>query len=876
MKSDSIRILFVEDIEVDMELALRELQKENFNITWIRVETREDFLHQLLHFDPDIIISDYSMPTFDGLEALKITLAHAPGIPVILFTGSINEETAVACIKAGATDYVLKDKMKRLPFAVREALIQKEIRISNEKTQVELKQSEARYRTFMNSTDDLAFLKDESFKYILVNKANQEFFGRHESDIVGKTDAELMPETNAISCRASDLQAIEQNKLVISTERIGDRVYESRKFPVFLKKGKIGIGGFIRDITERENSEKLLKLQGTALNSAANAIVITDINGQILSVNPAYTKLTGYSAEESIGKNPKELVKSGIHEQDFYKDLWETILNGNVWQGELINRRKDGKFYNEENTITPVYNSDGLITQFVAIKQDITERKIAEITIEASERKYRQLVDNAIIGIYSASLEGKFLQVNEPLCKILESNSIPELLGIHIDTIYKFPEQRQKLIENLLNHGKILNFEVELLTLKKHTRNVVVNAILEGNQIIGMVLDMTERKKGEQELLKAKEKAEESDKLKTSFLANMSHEVRTPMNAIMGYADLLLSPDYPEKEKPEYVKIISKSSQQLLKIMNDIVEISKIATSQIKDNPIAFNLNAMLRELVLEFQPSAKNKKLKFTCNPGMNDESSMINFDDMKLKQIIGNLVENAIKFCDKGSIELGYNLKDSIIEFYVKDTGIGISPENQEIIFERFRQLEDSYTRKYGGSGLGLAIAKAFIEFLGGKIWVKSTPGKGSTFNFHIPYLPLETAAKPKAVTSLPDEDFSSFTLLVAEDDDINYVYMERLLSKTNARLIRAANGQEAVDLCKSTQKVDLILMDINMPFLNGLEATKIIKSSRPDIPIIAVTAYSLSGDRETCIASGCNDYIPKPIRRDELFSKLHQFLD
>lgn len=876
MKPDSIRILFVEDIEVDMELAIRELQRENFSIVWVRVETREDFLFQLENFKPDIIVSDYSLPTFDGLQALKLTLSKAPEIPVILFTGSINEETAVACIKAGAIDYVLKDKMKRLPFAIKEALIQKEIRLANVRAQLDLKQSEERYRTFMNSSDDLAFLKDESFRYILVNLANQLFFQKPESGIIGKTDFELMPEEAAQSCRNSDLEALKQNSIVISTERIGGKVFESRKFPVKLKKGKIGVGGFIRDISEKEKAENLLKLQGTALNSAANAIVITDTQGHIHFVNPAFTKLTGYSPEECLGKNPKELVKSGIHNAEFYKQMWGTLLKGEVWHGEFINRSKEGKFYNEENTITPVQNEKGEITHFVAIKQDITERKVAEIKIEASERKYRQLVNNAIIGIYSATIEGTFLQVNEPLCKILESESEEELMAVPIHKIYKYPEHRQILIEQLLANGRILNHEVELVTMKGNPRNVVINAILDGNQLIGMVLDMTERKKNEHELLKAKEKAEESDKLKTSFLANMSHEVRTPMNAILGYTDLLLSPDYPESEKTEYVRIISKSSQQLLKIMNDIVEISRIATNQIDDNPVSFNINSLLRELVLEFQPLARFKKLKFTCNTGLNDEAAMIRFDDLKLRQILGNLIDNAIKFSEKGQVEIGYKLKDSIVEFYVKDTGIGILPENQEVIFDRFRQLEDSYTRNYGGSGLGLAIAKAFIEFLGGKIWVKSTPGKGSTFFFNMPYIPHETKTKPKFEPASSDEDFSNLSILIAEDDDINYVYMERLLSKTNAKLIRAANGQEAVDYYNQSKNIDIILMDINMPFMNGLDATKIIKALNPELPIIAVTAYSLSGDRETCLAAGCDDYIPKPIKREELFGKLHQYLD
>jgi PAS domain S-box-containing protein len=876
MKAEKIRILFVEDVATDMELAIRELRNENVKFTSLRVESRKEFLEQLEEFRPDIVISDYSMPAFNGLEALELTLQYAPGVPVILFTGSINEETAVSCMKAGATDYVLKDKLKRLPFAVREALAQKEVVREKEKAEKALKDSEERYRIFLDSTVDMAFIKDDEFRYVLINKANQKFMGLEESEIVGKTDYDLLPKDAAENCRLSDQKALDENSILISIEKIGERTYESRKFPVNMANGKIGVGGFIRDITLQLEAEKQLKLQGTALNSAANAIVITDIHGTILSVNPAFTELSGFTATEALGKNNRDISKSGIHSTEFYKGLWDTILDGRVWQGEMINRKKDGTFYNEEITITPVHDSEGNISQFVAIKQNITERKIAELAIEASERKYRKLVDNALIGIYSSTFEGEFLQVNSPLCSILECPTPTKLLKTKISQLYKNPDQRKFFLDTILAEGKIMNFEVELLTLKGNVRNVVINSILEGNQIIGMVLDMTERKKGELDLLKAKEQAEESNKLKSSFLANMSHEVRTPMNAIRGYAELLASPEYTDIEKQEYINIISKSSQQLLKILDDIVEISKIAAGQVTANPIQFELNSMIKDLYNEFQTEAAKKNLLLTYHTVLPDKTSLINFDENKLRKILSKLIDNAVKFSEVGGVQFGYEIKDSVIEFYVKDSGIGIDKEHQDIIFERFRQLEDSYTRRYGGSGLGLSIAKSFVEFLGGKIWVNSELEKGSTFIFSIPFLEVEQPSKPIHEANTGVENFSNFKILVAEDDDINFVYMERLLLRTNATILRAANGQEAVDIYNSGETIDLILMDINMPFMNGLEATHIIRSKNPKIPIIAVTAYSLSGDRETCLAAGCNDYIPKPIRRDELFVKLNHFLE
>jgi len=875
MKKDKIRILFVEDVENDMEIAIHELQKEWSDFTWRRVDDRENLIMQLGQFKPDVVISDYSMPNLNGLEALEVILSMAPGIPVIMFTGSVNEETAVACMKAGATDYVLKDKIKRLPYALREALSQKEINLAREQAEKALRENTERYSTFLNSTNDLVFLKDQEFRYLLTNKSYQQLLGKSDQEIIGHTDFEILGENEAANCRKSDEKVIEANSLYISKEYIGDEIYEARKFPVVLGDGMTGVGGFLKNITTQVKAESMLDLQDTILSTVANAVMITDIEGKVLSVNSAFTHMTGFTEEDIIGEKSGDHLVLGLHDEEFYNSMRDTILSGKVWHGELINRRKDGTFYNEENTITPYRDSQGNIIRFIAVKQDITERKVSELALEASERKYRQLVDNALIGIYTTTIEGKFIDANDPMCKMLDVESDTELKKISIQDLYKWPEQRKILVDKLLNEGKIKNFEVELSTIRGRERSVIVNAILEESHIIGMAMDMTERKKYEVELKKAKEKAEENDKIKTSFLANMSHEMRTPMNAILGYSELLSSPAYSESEKHDYVNIVSKSSKQLMRIMNDIVEVSKIASGQLTANPIPFDLNVLIRDICSQFSSVAENKKLVLSYKTGLPDLASRIKLDDMKLRHVLFNVIDNAIKFTEKGSVTVSYELKESILEFKVIDTGIGIQPEFKEAIFERFRQLDDSYTRKYGGSGLGLSIAKSYCEFLGGKIWVESVPGSGSTFFIHLPFIPVELPVKPPAETAVAPEDFSNYTILVAEDDDINFVYMERLLSKANSNIVRAANGQEAVDIINTGNPVDIILMDINMPFMNGLDATKIIKSVNPDLPIIAVTAYSLSGDRETCLSAGCDDYIPKPIRRDELFGKLNHYL-
>lgn len=875
MKTEKIRILFVEDVENDMRLALKELQKGNVDCAWVRVETRDDFLLMLNDFYPDIVICNYAIPLFSGLESFTFLRESAVGIPVVLCGDSIDEETVVACIKTGVSDFVLKSNLKRLPGAIIGALAHTAIGKSGEKLSLYPGEPDANHRTLLESSNDIAFLKDEKFRYILVNNAIQSFLGKDESEILGKTDFELMPAETAESFRNSDTKAIEKKTLVVTLEQIGNRTFESRKFPVVLQNGMTGVGGFVQDINNRHEAEKLLRLQRIDFYSAENAVVIFNMVGTILSINTAFTRLTGYTAEEAIGKNAIDLLKSEVHNDEFYYDIWDTILKGNVWHGKMTNKKKDRTNYNEEIVITPVTDSYGNVFQFVGVKQEIPEHLTTEWENANIDRSYRQLVDISNLGIFMVSLRGEFLQINETLRKMLDYKSVENLMRTHVQHIFKHTDQWKNIAESIVTGNKIRNYEVDLVTVDGNSREVILNAILEENKIMCLVVDMTKQRRIETRLLKAKTKAEESDKLKTFFLSSMNHDVRIPINAIQGFVELLASSGLKENEKTAYLNMISRSTQQLLKTINDFAEISKVATRKITANPISFELNLLLKEVYTELEPGASEKKLKLDYHPGLPDGTSRIRFDDQKLRYILVNLVDNAIKFSDTGVVDFGYTVKDSIIELYVQDTGRGISPEYQKIIFERFRKVDDPFTRKTDGSGLGLAIVKAYVEFLGGEISVKSEPGNGSRFIVTIPYLPDEATVKPIPERFYGEVNLQKRRILVAEDDETNYMFMERLLSRTNCTILRAVNGQEAVDRCASDTNIDLVLMDINMPFMNGLDATRIIKTRLPGLPIIAVTAYSLSGDKETCIAAGCDDYIPKPIHRDELYLKLHKCL-
>lgn len=393
--------------------------------------------------------------------------------------------------------------------------------------------------------------------------------------------------------------------------------------------------------------------------------------------------------------------------------------------------------------------------------------------------------------------------------------------------------------------------------------------------IVGIGHDITERKKAEAELVKAKNKAEESDRLKTAFLHNLSHEIRTPLNAIVGFVTLFLEPEADSKVHQAYSEIIMQSSDHLLSIITDIIDISNIEANLVKSDKKELNLNSSLKSLYNQFNPIAAKKKIALTLSTPLHDDDSFILTDTTKIIQILSNLLNNSIKFTNEGNIKIGYEIKSMTIEFSISDTGIGIAPENHEKIFDRFFQVKNSVSRMYEGMGLGLAITKAYVQLLGGKIWVSSQPGKGSTFYFTVPYV---KSLKPE----IPDHEKLIFTglkfsekrtILVAEDIESNFNLIKYFLKESNAEIIRAVNGQEAVEMCLSNTKIDLIVMDIKMPIMDGLTAVRLIRKANITIPIIAQTAYH--EDRETAIECGCSGFISKPFDKKDLLKILKEYI-
>ncbi|MEL6942515.1 MAG: response regulator, partial [Bacteroidota bacterium] len=377
--------------------------------------------------------------------------------------------------------------------------------------------------------------------------------------------------------------------------------------------------------------------------------------------------------------------------------------------------------------------------------------------------------------------------------------------------------------------------------------------------------DLEER---EQEMSIARDKAEESDQLKSAFLANISHEIRTPMNSIIGFSEYLVQEETEEQDKLQYAEIINQSCHQLLNLVNDVLDISKIETGQVVINPKVSNLSKMLISLYQLFENVAHNKGISLHLNSTIPEEATMVMLDETKVRQILSNFISNALKYTEKGEVKLGCDLKDDQLHFYVSDTGIGIKQLDQDTIFDRFRQVGDSSNK---GAGLGLAISKGFAESMGGSVAVESLLGKGSTFSLVLPY---EAALVEKLLpASNPDSskpsllDLSNKCVLIAEDELFNFKLLEIIFKQLSVKIIWAKNGKEAVEMVTQNPSFDMILMDIKMPIMNGLEATQRIKKIHPSISIIAQSAFAFTDEREQCLKAGCDDYISKPIKKQEL---------
>lgn len=648
-----------------------------------------------------------------------------------------------------------------------------------------------------------------------------------------------------------------------------------------LKEGKPStVACFLRDVTEQKKAEGRLKFHANLLNEIDEAVIATNYKGNITYWNKAAEKLYGRDETEILGQNILDITQPSASKEEIAL-IVASLANGESSSGEFICQHKNGSTFPAIVYYSPILDAHGELTGIITISSDITKRKQAEELV----LKLSSTVEQSPISIFITDLNGVIEYVN-PYIPKLTGYSYEELIGnkpkifnsgVHSKVFYK------KLWDTILAGKK---WEGEICNKKKNGElfweNVIISPLKsEKGEIINFINiseDITERKRIIEELIHAKEKAEESDKLKTAFINNISHEIRTPLNGILGFGQFWADSKLSKKERKKYFSVVKQSSNRLMQTVGDYMDIAMIVSGTLGVHKKEFQIKPLLDEIVeyTKLRCSEKTVDLELVVPP--NSDLLRLDSDQELIKKIIKNLINNAIKFTDEGKITIGYHLIEGYLEFFVQDTGRGIKLDKLQTVFETFAQEDSSMTRGYEGSGLGLAIAKGFVTSLNGDIWVTSNNGKGSVFYFTIPYNSNNLTAlnETKLPTDLnkPKGDNKPL-VLVAEDDENNFLFIEALLEKVGCDYLHAINGKEAVEICKKDIDISFVLMDIKMPIMNGLKAMKFIKEFRPNLPIIAITAYSLTGDEQKYLEAGFDGYYAKPIKKEILDKLIERYI-
>jgi len=661
----------------------------------------------------------------------------------------------------------------------------------------------------------------------------------------------------------------------------------SRRFLENIKTGKTGYGSMI--------SEDGIVLFSPDTNQTGKSV------REIYDRFPSVLKLIDRSLIESEGTAVCNLAPALNNNKDLTRTLvgfYRIPLNNSFWTIMIFTPENEilGKLTSFRNRLYMLFSLIIIliITFFyltfkaMTILKEEKKRKAFEEELGESEKRFRTIFELSPVGIILIDEIGTVIEVNSSFCETLKYTR-EEVLGKNI-RLFASPDKEGEIEKNITKilSGKTIRHEVKNLRKDGTTCDIALYETMillpDGNTgILSVSNDITERKKAHLELIKSKEKAEESDRLKSAFLANMSHELRTPLNAIIGFSGLLAETG-GDIEIISNSKIIFDSGMHLLGLVEDIIDISMIETGQIKINYEEIGIISLLNE-VKNIIDGEKLKENKTRINIILKTKPDIIEphiyTDGRKLKQVLINLLKNSLKFTDEGYIEFGFTeiekSNKKYLKFYVKDTGIGIDKINHETIFDIFRQVEDSHTRRFGGTGIGLSITKKIVMLLGGEIWVESEIGKGSLFYFTIPSFLEKKEIKniPLNNTNVKEKDYSGKTILVAEDEVTSYEFLKIFLKNLNINVLYAKNGLEAISLCEENNSIDLVLMDLKMPLLNGYEATKKIKIIRHDLPVVAQTAYAMLDEKEEAINSGCDDYLTKPIKIVRLMEILEKYL-
>ncbi|PKP21462.1 MAG: hypothetical protein CVU05_06710 [Bacteroidetes bacterium HGW-Bacteroidetes-21] len=651
---------------------------------------------------------------------------------------------------------------------------------------------------------------------------------------------------------------------------------------------EIEVIGVSRNITERKHYLENMELSEKKFrelfefNRDGIVIFLLNENFTIAEVNSAAYNMVGLTYEEAKVTNPllmekdtsPELIADRIQQLHEKRQLTaETIIIHR--SGKEIPVRIDSQII--------LYNH---MPAIMSVLKDLSALKNVEKEFFQLEKNYYEIFNSTNDAIIIADSEtGRIMDVNKSTLNLLEYNSREEILAAELCLMCtEIPpytkEVSDELIKKTMEEGpQTFEWMVKKKSGEIFWTEISLNKTDIGgkNHVLAVLRDISDRKVFEEKLIAAKEKAQENDRLKSAFLANMSHEIRTPMNGILGFSEMLEDRNLDNNTRENYIGIIRRCGNQLLTIVNDLIDISKIEANQLKIVKERVNLNEMFYDLHFLANNAKIVAEVEINIHLSLPDNESYIIADGNRWRQVIHNLIQNAKKFTKKGSIDFGYHVKGEEIEIFVKDTGIGIPIEQIDSVFERFKQVENDLTRKPGGVGLGLAITKSLVEAMNGKIEVESVYGIGSSFIITMPYekAEAETTKSVGKVDFLTLPEQNKFVVLVVEDELYNFIYLRELLQKLQIEIQHAETGEEAVEMLQQNQSISLILMDIRLPGIDGKEATRRIKEINSRIPIIAQTAYATNFEKETLMKNLFDDYLDKPIQKEKLLEILGKYL-
>jgi PAS domain S-box-containing protein len=781
-----------------------------------------------------------------------------------------------------------------------------------------LKLSEERYRMISDLTSD----------YIFQNKINEK--GENEKvwvagsflEITGYTFEEykkiggwrsvLHPDDREKDEKAFD--KVKKNQKVSLEVRIRHKSgriiwVRSLGYPIWdYKKNRLaGIMGAVKDITDEKRNQQFQEIQYNIAHSMVTSPTLHDL---FLSVKNELNKIIyaknffiafynyerdtlstqfGYDEKEFVTEYPAKKTLSGrvmkegkplvFRKDDIKKlaDAGEIELVGKraeVWLGAplIIKNKTLGVIVTQSYDNPMAYDEKAIEIMGTIANQlslYIEEKRTSEFNLKLSKA-----TEQSPVTIMITNTEGNIEYVNPKFTEVT-GYTFEEVFGKN-PRILKSGEHDKAFYKGLwktILSGK--EWKGELHNKKKNGELFWENALIspifndmgETTHYVGVKEDITGKKKMMAELIMAKENAEESDRLKTAFLQNMSHEIRTPLNGILGFADLLTSDSVDMSEMRNYANYIKTSGNRLLALINNILDLSRIEAGSIRIHTKPFALNKLLIEAWQIFKIQADKKKIDFKYHLSLPDEQSIILSDEDKINQVVTNLLSNAFKFTSSGAVDLDYSISGKEIVFRISDTGRGIPKEHQTRIFERFYQADMSISRDFEGAGLGLPISKGLVELLGGKMWLKSEVGKGTSFYFSLPYQPAGKTSGTPSGEMMSQSKKGNPVILIVEDDETSFLYLKTVLKLAKMEWLHATNGLQAIQMCRNNPKISLVLMDLKLPGINGLEATRKIKAFRPDLPIIAQTAHAFTSDKKEASLAGCDDFITKPIPKNEL---------